>query len=366
MPQRYTVVIKQNRYIPNSLHVNVGDEIVWDNQDGHHHTATSSSGAFLFDTGEILGGSQSRSVMFSSASEPSGFEYYCTYHDFMIGRVFVLPPAFALAAAAVAADPPGPTYDLPTWGVIARHVVGHWVLDMADNFAYALTIHRDADFDLVKTSWDQIETWWQNKTGSLKKIIGADGNVDPSSFVDRTRAELEDLGRQVRMAHVKLRPRVFRYPAPIRPDAVLHPGELYEGQSTDPFGEAVTVNFVDKPIQDAEVRHEAYAGALLMIEIANDTGTPVTADEKTAYRTARQQLTLDDFHLLAAHLYRGLSELFGSDQFVEDKFAEGIRRMTVRGEWDGSVFPLWHWLRWIDGYVTVKTSNQLPDPVGLG
>ena len=236
---------------------------------------------------------------------------------------------------------------------------------MTDNFVYAMTVHRDNDLGHIKTEWDALETWWQQKTNSSAKIIDDSGKVNTTAFMDRSRDEIEALGKRVRLAHVKLRPLVFRYPAPIRPDAILHAGELYEGQSNDPFGEAITVNFVGKPIQDAEVRHESYAGALLSVEIAVDSGQQPTDGEKAAYRAARQSLQIGDFHLLAAHMYRGLSQLFASPDFVEAQFVEGIRRMTNRGEWDGSVFPLWHWLRWIDGYLTVLSTGALPDPAGL-
>jgi hypothetical protein len=69
--------------------------------------------------------------------------------------------------------------------------------------------------------------------------------------------------------------------------------------------------------------------------------------------------------VLAAHLYFGLSKLFNSGDFQEDQFTSGIHRMTARGEWDGSWFPMWHWLRWIDGYLTVEETGQLPNPAGF-
>ena len=69
--------------------------------------------------------------------------------------------------------------------------------------------------------------------------------------------------------------------------------------------------------------------------------------------------------MVAAHLHFGLSKLFNSGDFQEDQFTNGIHRMTARGEWDGSWFPMWHWLRWIDGYLTVKEMGQIPNPAGL-
>ena len=188
MPKRHTIVIKQNGYVPNSVHVDLGDEVVWDNQDAHHHTATGMPGSFFFDTGEIAGRTQSRAITFDRGSGPSGFEYYCTLHDFMTGRMFVLPASAAPAAKPAAPAALGPTYDLATWQTIARHVAAHWVEDMADNFAFALRIHRDADLERIKAEWDQIEASWQSKTGTTKTIVNRDAafnitnSVDPSAF----------------------------------------------------------------------------------------------------------------------------------------------------------------------------------------
>ena len=110
MPQRHVVLIQSNRFAPSVLHLNVGDEVVWDNRDGHAHTATSSMGATLFDTGDIPGHAQSKAIIFDHGSEPSGFEYYCTYHDFMSGRLFVLPAGFRLAVTTSAIPIVPPTY----------------------------------------------------------------------------------------------------------------------------------------------------------------------------------------------------------------------------------------------------------------
>jgi len=156
MVQRHTIVIKSNRYIPNTLHITQGDEVVWDNQDGHHHTATSNTGATLFDTGEILGHSQSRAITLDHASEPSGFEYTCAYHDFMTGRLFVVPATFVLPKKFASTDAvvPEPTYSTDQWKNIARLVAFHWILDMTDNFVYARTIHRDTDLAKITIAWD--------------------------------------------------------------------------------------------------------------------------------------------------------------------------------------------------------------------
>jgi hypothetical protein len=57
------------------------------------------------------------------------------------GKTKVKASPAALAATTSNAEP-GATYPVETWRVIARIVVGHWIYDMADNFAYGKIVHR--------------------------------------------------------------------------------------------------------------------------------------------------------------------------------------------------------------------------------
>ena len=367
MAEQQKIVITGNEFEPNTVHIQAGDSVVWENQDNHPHTATCVETGFPFDTGPINPKSTSKLIVFDKPTQQSGLGYFCQFHDFMTGRIFVVPGEFEVEVGPVAApaDEPAPTYSVDVWRQIARIVCVHWVYDMADNFAFAKRVQVGDSLDRINAEWAAIETWWQQQTGSPKSIIDSKGKVDPTAFESESRDKLEAVGRRIRTSHIKLVPRVFRYPAPIRPDAVARFGELYEGQSSDPFGEAITVNFVPKDFQDAEVRHETYAGALFPIELTLDSGGQPSEDQKTQYKQAREAMSLRDFHLLAGHQYFSLSMLFNSGDFQEALFIAGIRRMTVRGEWDGSVFPMWHWLRWIDGYITVKETGQLPNPIGI-
>jgi hypothetical protein len=255
---------------------------------------------------------------------------------------------------------------------------------MADNFAYGKIVHKGDSLTKLNTEWSAIESFWQQQTGTTKTILSTDSNtVDPSAFINDSRDKLEALGRRIRGVRRKLRAAgviLPQYPFPDRPDDpdTANPfGRLYGGQSDDPFGEAVTVNYSGlklspndggvllTEVQHAEIRHENYAlGPLWSIESAQDAGEEISDDDKENYKTTRMALTIDDFHTLAAHQFFGLSKLFKSSTFQEDQFAAGIRRMTVRGEWDGSWQPMWHWLRWIDGYIIVKETGQLPNPLG--
>jgi hypothetical protein len=287
----------------------------------------------------------------------------------MEGRLFVTgggKPGAADATAApratAATAEPGITYPVETWRAMARIIAGHWIYDMADNFAYSMNlVFRGDALTQLSTEWSAIESFWQQQTGTTKTILLRDPDsnsfsVDPSAFLGESRDKLEALGRRIRGARRKLRtagvnPTQYPYPdRPDDPDAANPFGRLYGGQSDDPFGEAITVNYAGlrlspdpapealgalrTEVQLAELRHEHYAlGPLWSIETLQDSGGEVPDNLKQEYQTNRTALLVDDYHTLAAHLYFGLSKLFKSEAFQEDQFVTGVRRMTVRGEW---------------------------------
>ena len=96
-------------FSPNSVTINVGDTVTWDNSDVQHHTATADDGSF--DTGPISSGTP-KSVKFSTAGT---FAYHCSIHPTMTATIVVkeaaggTPPAtdtvVASSAAAVSAPP---------------------------------------------------------------------------------------------------------------------------------------------------------------------------------------------------------------------------------------------------------------------
>ncbi len=90
----HAVAIAGFAFSPQELTVTVGDTVTWTNTDAVAHTATSTAGAF--DSGEIAQGA-SYSVTFTS---PGTFDYVCTPHPSMTGRVVVV------AAAAPASPAP--------------------------------------------------------------------------------------------------------------------------------------------------------------------------------------------------------------------------------------------------------------------
>jgi plastocyanin len=384
MAQQHSIVIKNDQFQPSNLHIQVGDSIVWDNQDDHDHTATSNNRRVVFDTGVIAAGTASKPVLFSTISAYGGVSFFCKLHSLMQGRLVVwaiAPPRTAASTVLASTAPPstpGLTYGTDVWVKIARIVAVHWVYDMSDDFQQALQTNLGTSLAALQAEWALVEAFWKQQTGSTKTILDSNYNIDPTAFEDESLANLEPLGRRIRLASNNLLPTVniSQYPLPFRPDAVRHFGELYPGQSSIPFGEAVTINYVGVPIvtgadgfgltdiQMAEAHHEDFVfGALWPIESLLDAGLPVPAQLKQVYQTTRAVLKLDDFHLLAAHLYFGISTLFNSSDFLEDQFKAGIRTMTARGEWDGSFSALWHWLRWIQGYITVKETGQIPNPL---
>ena len=76
-------------YIPFGVKIDVGDEVVWTNQDVAFHTVTSGNSADgpdgLFDSGMFKIDEQ-----FSHKFEQSGnYDYFCTLHPWMQGEIVV-------------------------------------------------------------------------------------------------------------------------------------------------------------------------------------------------------------------------------------------------------------------------------------
>jgi len=80
-------------YIPFGVKINVGDEVIWTNEDMAFHTVTSGNPTDgpddLFDSGMFKIDEQ-----FSHKFEESGnFDYFCTLHPWMEGIIVVQVPA---------------------------------------------------------------------------------------------------------------------------------------------------------------------------------------------------------------------------------------------------------------------------------
>ncbi len=74
--------------MPESVEVDAGTSVVWDNGDSAPHTATASDDAqrATFDTKVVKEGAKSQPVKFD---EPGRYAYICDLHPFMKGAVVV-------------------------------------------------------------------------------------------------------------------------------------------------------------------------------------------------------------------------------------------------------------------------------------
>jgi LPXTG-motif cell wall-anchored protein len=104
-----TVNMKDFKFDPQSITINVGDTITWKNGDQTVHTATADDGSF--NTGDVAAGASSTAVTFNNAGT---FAFYCKYHGGpggagMSGTIVVQAAAAAQPTAAAPAQGSTPT-----------------------------------------------------------------------------------------------------------------------------------------------------------------------------------------------------------------------------------------------------------------
>lgn len=90
MAKLVTITISNFTYIPQDVSVSVGDSLQWKNNDIMAHTATSIS-SLTFDTGLIAPHQTSKPIAFLKPTGAEGFDYGCTPHPFMSGKIIVVP-----------------------------------------------------------------------------------------------------------------------------------------------------------------------------------------------------------------------------------------------------------------------------------
>ncbi len=90
------VAILDFAFSPATITIAAGDAVTWTNEDAVTHTETGISG--IFDSGD-LGPGESFSFTFTT---PGTYDYLCTPHPTMTGRIVVL------AASAATPQPDGP------------------------------------------------------------------------------------------------------------------------------------------------------------------------------------------------------------------------------------------------------------------
>ena len=111
----HAVAISQFAFAPATLTITAGDTVTWTNDDPVIHTATSTTGAF--DSGDLAQG-ESYSFTFTT---PGTYDYLCTPHPTMTGRIVV-------QAAAAVTQPAGggtiPDVAMPVTSSASPVVVG--------------------------------------------------------------------------------------------------------------------------------------------------------------------------------------------------------------------------------------------------
>lgn len=83
-------------FSPAELTITVGDSVTWTNLDAMEHTATATDGSW--DTG-LLGEGESGTILFT---ETGTYDYVCTPHPSMTGRIVVVAAAQPTATSAPA------------------------------------------------------------------------------------------------------------------------------------------------------------------------------------------------------------------------------------------------------------------------
>jgi plastocyanin len=79
----HNVRIANLNFYPGEITINVGDTVSWRNEESLIHKVISRTG--LFDSGGMGQG-----IMFSyKFTMPGTYEYYCSYHPSMVGKVIV-------------------------------------------------------------------------------------------------------------------------------------------------------------------------------------------------------------------------------------------------------------------------------------
>ena len=84
-PQVVTVEIRNFSFQPATVTVHPGDTVEWKNDDTTPHTATADTPKPGFDSGAIQSGAKWR----YDAREKGTYNYICTFHPYMKGKLIV-------------------------------------------------------------------------------------------------------------------------------------------------------------------------------------------------------------------------------------------------------------------------------------
>jgi plastocyanin len=78
-------------FVPGAISVSKGDIIEWQNNDKVPHTVTSSPDGSVWDSGIISAGKTFR--LDTSKLDAKEYDYMCTVHPFMLGKITITAPA---------------------------------------------------------------------------------------------------------------------------------------------------------------------------------------------------------------------------------------------------------------------------------
>jgi plastocyanin len=82
-PPNYAVNIQNLQFVPDIITIQVGGVLTWTNSDGFAHTVKG-------DTAPFASGRLDQNTKFSQTFDaPGTYNYHCTIHPFMRGRVVV-------------------------------------------------------------------------------------------------------------------------------------------------------------------------------------------------------------------------------------------------------------------------------------
>ncbi|MCC6369164.1 MAG: TIGR03118 family protein [Bryobacterales bacterium] len=82
-PANTEVAIQSLKFLPDTITIQAGSSIVWSNKDGFAHTVKADGGQF---SSPLIDGDGSFSQTFT---KPGAYDYHCTIHPFMRGKVVV-------------------------------------------------------------------------------------------------------------------------------------------------------------------------------------------------------------------------------------------------------------------------------------
>lgn len=82
-PSQFKIIIRDMKFIPDTITVKMSDRITWVNEDIFPHTATSSS--YKFDSKEI----ETNKKWSLKVKSKGTFDYICKFHPTMKGHITI-------------------------------------------------------------------------------------------------------------------------------------------------------------------------------------------------------------------------------------------------------------------------------------